>query len=78
MIAQRKNTNDAVDMSDDATVQAAVTFLKRRPTLLSYRWICETCGMVHAGASPSTCDSCGGTVTLAHQDDICREMGSRW
>ena len=78
MIAQRKHTIDAVDMSDEATVQAAVTLLNRRPALLSYRWICEICGMVHAGSAPSTCESCGGSVALAHQDDICREMGSRW
>ena len=78
MIAQRKNTSDVVDLSDDATVQAAITFLSRRPTLLSYRWVCETCGMIHSGSAPSSCESCGGAVTLAHQGDICREMGSRW
>ncbi len=78
MIAQRKNTNDAVEMSDDATVQAAITLLSRRPTPLSYRWICETCGMVHPGSAPSACESCGSTVALAHRDDISREMGSRW
>lgn len=78
MIAQRKHTNDVVDLSDEATVQAAVTFLSRRPTTISYRWICETCGMLHAGSAPSACESCGGVVALAHPHDICRELGSRW
>jgi rubrerythrin len=83
MIAQRKHTNEVVDMSDEATVQAAVTLLSRSstqrpPTLLSYRWFCEICGMVHAGSAPAICESCGGSLALAHQDDICREMGSRW
>jgi rubrerythrin len=78
MIAQRKYTNDAVDLSDVATVQAAMNLLSRRPTPLSYRWVCETCGMIHTGSAPSNCESCGGSVSLAHPDDICREMGSRW
>jgi rubrerythrin len=78
MIAQRKHTNEAVEMSDEATVQAAMKLLSRRPALLSYRWVCETCGMVHAGSAPASCESCGGLVELAHSDTICREMGSRW
>jgi len=41
MIAQRKLTNKAVVKSDDAAVQAAVNLLTRRPTIISYRWICE-------------------------------------
>ncbi len=78
MIAQRKHTNDVVEMSDAAAVQAAVSMLTRRPTLLSYRWVCETCGMIHAGSTPTICESCGGSLTVAHSDDVCREMGSRW
>lgn len=78
MIAQGKSTNDAVDLSDVATVQAAMELLSRRPTLFSYRWVCEICGMIHAGSTPSSCESCGGPVSLAHPNDIPREMGSRW
>lgn len=78
MIAQRKLTNDVVELSDEATVQAAVSLLSRQPTLLSQRWLCETCGMIHTGSMPDSCDSCGGSVALAHKDAVCREMGSHW
>ena len=78
MIAQRKPNNKAVVRSDEATVQAAVTFLSRRPTVISYRWLCETCGMIHAGSAPARCESCGKEVTLAHENDLPREMGTRW
>jgi rubrerythrin len=79
MIAQRKPTNKAVVRNDDATVQAAVTLLTRRnPTAISYRWICETCGMIHAGSAPAHCESCGKDVTLARESDLPREMTSRW
>ena len=62
MIAQRKLTNKAVVKSDDAAVQAAVSLLTRRPTTISYRWICESCGMVHSGSAPARCESCGKEV----------------
>jgi len=78
VIAQRKLTNKAVVKSDDAAVQAAVTLLARRPTTISYRWICECCGMVHTGSAPTRCDSCGKQVTLARETDLPREMGTRW
>lgn len=77
MIAQRKLTNKAVVKSDDAAVQAAVSLLTR-PTALSYRWICECCGMVHSGSAPAHCESCGKEVTLARESDLPREMGTRW
>ncbi|HET9999590.1 MAG TPA: hypothetical protein VFQ36_01770 [Ktedonobacteraceae bacterium] len=77
MIAQRKLTNRAVVKSDDAAVQAAVTFLTR-PTAISYRWICECCGMVHTGAAPAQCESCGQQVALAHEADLPREWGTHW
>lgn len=78
MIAQRKLANDVVELSDEATVQAAVSLLSRRPTLLPQRWLCETCGMIHTGAMPDSCESCGGGVAPAYKDAVCREMGSRW
>lgn len=78
MIAQRKLTNRAVVKSDDAAVQAAVSLLTRRGTIISYRWICECCGMVHTGSMPVQCESCGKEVTLARESDLPREMGTRW
>jgi rubrerythrin len=80
MIAQRIDTNNAVVTSDDATertVQAAVTLLSKRP-ITPYRWICETCGMIHRGSAPASCESCGKEVSPVYQPDFQREMGSRW
>ena len=79
MIAQRKLTNKGVVTSDGAAVQAAVSLFTRRPPIISYRWICECCGMVHTGAVPARCESCGGAeVALARESDLPREMGTRW
>ncbi|TMD57254.1 MAG: hypothetical protein E6I93_03200 [Chloroflexi bacterium] len=81
MIAQRIGTNNDVVTSDDATaqtVQAAVTLLSRRPTPISYRWVCETCGMIYRGSAPTSCESCGKEVSPVHQPDFHREMCSRW
>ncbi len=74
MIAQRTKTNNVVETSDDATVQAAVKLLTlNRPGML-YRWECEVCGMVHTGPLPTTCDSCGKEGSLVHQPDTHLEM----
>ena len=77
MIAQSKAIYGIVDLSNDATVQAAEALLKKQPLLRSYRWICVTCGMIHAGSPPSSCDSCGGSLERAHPDAIRREMSAR-
>lgn len=74
MIAQRTKTNNVVETSDDATVQAAVKLLtQNRPGML-YRWECEVCGMVHTGPLPTACDSCGKEGSLVHQPDTHLEM----
>lgn len=73
MIAQRTKTNNVVEMSDVATVQAAVKLLTRKPVML-YRWECEVCGMVHTGSLPTACDSCGKEGPLVHRPDMHLEM----
>jgi rubrerythrin len=73
MIAQRTKTNNVVATSDDATVQAAVKLLTRKPVML-YRWECEVCGMVHTGPLPTACDSCGKEESLVQQPDMHLEM----
>ncbi len=42
------------------------------------RWVCEVCGMIHTGAAPQACDSCGNDVSLVQKADFHREMSSRW
>ena len=74
MIAQRTKTNNAVETSDEATVQAAVELLTRNRPVMLPRWECEVCGMVHTGPLPTTCDSCGKEGSLVHQPDMHLEM----
>ncbi|GAC1423943.1 MAG: hypothetical protein NVS4B1_32880 [Ktedonobacteraceae bacterium] len=42
------------------------------------RWACEVCGMLHTGAIPTSCDSCGVADAFILQQDIRKEIGSRW
>ncbi len=74
MIAQRTKTNNAVVMSKDATVQAAVKMSPQDRTLMVYRWECEVCGMVHTGPLQASCDSCGKEGSLVNQPDLHQEM----
>ena len=78
MISQKMITADTVVTSDEATVQAAVELLTQKPTLPIYRWVCEVCGMIHTGAKPVVCDSCGLDVSLAPLTDFRSEFCSRW
>lgn len=88
MIAQNIITNDGVLIrapqaplsvtSDDATVRAAVKLLTSNQSAMVHRWACESCGMIHTGPLPTTCDSCGANASLAHQPDFRREINSRW
>ena len=78
MIAQNIITNDVVMNSDDATVRAAVKLLTSHRSTMPNRWECETCGMVHTGTLPTSCDCCGADVSLVQQSDIRREINSRW
>ena len=78
MIAQRTKTNNVVVTSDDATVQAAVKLLTQKQKIAVYRWVCEVCGMIHTGAVPTSCDSCGASASsLVNQSDFHWEMNSR-
>jgi len=78
MIAQNIITNDVVMTSDDATVRAAVKLLTSNRSPMLFRWVCDTCGMLHSGALPTACDSCGADVSLVHPSDLRREINSRW
>ncbi len=41
-------------------------------------WACEVCGMVHNGSAPTSCDSCGVANAFIPQQDVRKEIGSRW
>ena len=79
MIAQRTKTNNVVVTSDDATVQAAVKLLAQKQKISTYRWVCEVCGMIHTGAVPASCDSCGANASaIVHLSDFRSQMNSRY
>ena len=75
MIAQKTGTT-AVVQNCHAAVQEAMRLLATRTT--AQRWVCEVCGMVHTGAAPKECDSCGATTALVQQAELHRELHSRW
>ena len=78
MIAQRIKTNNVVVTSDDATVQAAVRILTQKQKIAAYRWVCEVCGMIHTGAVPASCDSCGADASsIVNLAEFRMEMNSR-
>ncbi len=69
MITQRAFT------TDNAVQEAMHILAETKP---AYRWVCESCGMVHTGHLPSACDSCGSAHALVQDHDSPREMNSRW
>ena len=74
MIAQR--TTAFVVQNDETAVQEAMRLLSQKTEV--QRWVCEVCGMVHTGAAPGACDSCGVATALVQQADTRLEMNSRW
>jgi rubrerythrin len=74
MIAQRTGT--PVVQNGQEAVQEAMRLLAAGTT--AQRWVCEICGMVHAGTVPIECDSCGATAALTQQAELHREMNSHW
>jgi rubrerythrin len=76
MIAQRTKITGNTIQNNDAAVSEAMRLLATRPSI--QRWVCEVCGMVHTGAAPGACDSCGASSALVQRPDSCREMNSHW
>ena len=76
MITQRTITSDTLSSSHSAAVQEAMHILSEKT--LTYRWVCEVCGMLHSGSVPSACDCCGSADALVQDHDTPHEMNSRW
>ena len=60
-------------------MQEAAQIVKRYELVQAgiQRWICEACGMVHTGSTPTTCDSCG-TSAFVQEGKTNSEIGTRW
>lgn len=74
MIAQR--TGAVKSVAKGNVVQEAMNVLAHSRVTVR-RWVCEVCGMVHTGAAPHECESCGVSA-LVQQPDLHREMSSHW
>lgn len=77
MTAQRIMARDATK-EIYTVIRDALTTLEAHVPLQRLVWTCEICGMVHSGATPGACDSCGSTDALALQQDTRPETNSRW
>ena len=77
MTAQRIITRDTTKEIYTA-IRDALTSLEHPVPLQRLVWTCEICGMIHAGTTPGTCDSCGSSEALVLQQDTRPETNSRW
>ena len=77
MIAPRPTSYNPVEINYEGTLQAVLALLNQKQVVSVPRWDCEVCGMIHMGAQPAECDSCGNS-TLSQQPDIHCEMNSHW
>ena len=80
MIAPGAKPTTGVVKDNEVVVQEAMKVINehRLSTTAVRRWVCEVCGMVHTGATPHVCESCGVSTALVQQADVCRELGSHW
>ncbi len=80
MFVQGTKTTTIEVASDLAVVQEAVRVLEKHHSrkITAQRWVCETCGMIHTGAAPRACASCGSDRSLVQLADFRTEMYSRW
>lgn len=77
MIAQRTTSYNRMEINREGAMQAIFALFSQRQAISTPRWDCVVCGMIHMGAMPAECDSCGSHV-LAQQSDIHCEMNNHW
>jgi rubrerythrin len=77
MIAPRNTSYNSREMDKEGTVQAVLALLSQRQPVSIPRWVCDVCGMIHTGATPLACESCGNEL-LTQQSDLHCEMNSHW
>jgi len=71
----RQGTKTTV-INNETVIEEATEILRQQQVTktLVQRWVCEVCGMIHTGAVPSKCDSCGVGHALVRQTDFKREI----
>jgi rubrerythrin len=72
MIAQRTFTTTS------NILQEAAQVLDEHQMADTSHWVCEVCGMLHAGSPPASCESCGSSDAFAEMHDERTEIGNRW
>ena len=65
---------------ENREIREAIRLLERHApvTCTVGRWVCETCGMTHAGREPEACESCGSSSAIVPQHELYPELGGRW
>lgn len=77
MIAPRNTRYNSTEMNEERTMQAVYALLRQRQPVSIPRWVCDVCGMIHLGAAPLACDSCGNELLTQRVDTHC-EMNNHW
>ncbi|MEO9030187.1 MAG: hypothetical protein ABI413_15370 [Ktedonobacteraceae bacterium] len=77
MIAPRPSSYNPMEINHEGAMHAVLALLHQKQVVRISRWDCEICGMIHMGAKPVECDSCG-SLALDQQADIHCEMNSHW
>jgi rubrerythrin len=77
MIAPGNTSHKTTEINEESRMRAVLALLDQRETGSIPRWVCDLCGMIHLGATPLACDSCGNEL-LTQQADIHCEMNNHW
>jgi rubrerythrin len=77
MIAPGNTGPNARERKEQETDRQAFVLRGWRTPVSLSRWVCDVCGMIHVGAPPLACESCGNEL-LTQQPDTHSEMNNHW
>lgn len=77
MIAPGNTSFNSMEMNEEETMQSVLILLSQRKPVGLLRWVCDVCGMIHIGATPLACESCGNELLTLRPAIHC-EMSNHW